>query len=249
MSGRLRRFRRHLLNELAIAGLAALCVAPLAALELIDEDWIFAFVLAAYLLATALRRTGEEGRPKRARSARSEASASAAGAEEESSAARGLTAAEARLTRARLRLRRAGETDSDLYKTLAGLSAEYRATRRAVLEGEPGAEAQAGRLRRIGESLGELAHAAAAAPGSERAAQAGEALREALERLRGQRLALADMAGEAAFEAHLEALRGRLPARAATPDPEPAPAPTAAAPEPPKPSEPFAAPPAPERGP
>lgn len=204
-------FWTALLTELGFVGLVGLALAPFAALEVVDEDWFFPCVLMGYLLLVALRRTGEGASPAGRRRAASGASDPSRPAAEESSAVRGLSALETRLMRARARARRGEGAESEVYKTLNGLVLEYRQTRHAVHAGTMGAEAQAARLRRVGGSLAELAQEAAAAPGSDRGAQAAEALRDALERLREQRSSLNDMADEAAFEANLQTLRRRLP--------------------------------------
>lgn len=201
-------FWGHLAHEAGLAALAGLLLSPLFLFDLIDEDFFLLALLIVYGLINALRRHGEEKAPlssARPRSAAPRASA------EEPEHLRALSVAQSRLTRARARLRRRKEADPGLQKILGGLAQEYQAVRRAAAAGETGAEAQATRLRRLGGALGELAEAAAAAPGSERGRQSAEALGEALERLRAQRADLTEMADEAAFEANLQTLRHRLP--------------------------------------
>ena len=204
------RLKARLIPEATRLGAALLATAPLAGLDLLDEDWFFLGALVLYFLINLLGpRELFASKPAKRRKPRVAATEPAKS--EEPSAARGHAEIEQRLKRARARVRKA-EGGEALAETFEGLAAEYRAGRRAVLAAEPGAEAQAGRLRRVGGSLAELAEAAAREPGAERAAIGGEALREALERLREQRANLSGMADEAAFEANLETLRRRFPA-------------------------------------
>ncbi|WP_157755598.1 hypothetical protein [Neomegalonema perideroedes] len=193
------------MTEIGLVAAVGLVLSPLALLDLVDEESFPLPLLAGYVVLNALRRVGE------AREAPKPARRESSAAAEEPESLRRLAATEAALTRARARLRRREGAAPELQEILAGLAQEYRAVRRAVQESAPGAEAQATRLRRLAESLNDLAQAAAAAPESERGRQAAEALGEALKRLSAQRASLTEMADEAGFEASLQILRERLP--------------------------------------
>ncbi|MDD2868194.1 hypothetical protein [Neomegalonema sp.] len=204
-------FRASLLAEAGFVALTGLVLSPLILLDLADEDSFALLVLGGYVVLNALRRIGEPAKLPEGLLRRFGPRLAGPPAAAEPESLRRLAATEARLTRARARLRRREDAAPELQESLAGLAQEYRAVRRAVLEGAPGAEAQATRLRRLAESLGDLAQAAAASPDSGRGRQAAEALREALERLSAQRVSLSEMADEAGFEASLQTLRERLP--------------------------------------